>query len=139
MRIYVDSAVHRWRGQLWCHLFSPDLDALHAFAADIGLKREWFQDPRTMPKVSWPHYDTNARRRAVAVAKGAVEVGRHQTSAMSRVVLNRFHGLEGTERALDPLALHRRINSPSLPRIEEWLARELAVMDGMRREGAAEG
>lgn len=136
MRIYVDQAIHRWRGQLWCHMFSPDIDALMDFARGIGMKAEWFQDPRTMPKVSWPHFDVNAARRQVAVRAGAIEVGRHQVSAMSRVVLNRFHGVEGTDRALDPLALHKRLNSPKLPRIEAWLASELAMIERMRTEGA---
>src|SRR3546814_5987534 len=26
MRIYVDAAIHRWRGKLWCHMFSPNID-----------------------------------------------------------------------------------------------------------------
>lgn len=54
-----------------CHLFDTedDLDALHAFAAKIGLKREWFQPHRLVP-----HYDLTASRRALAVLTGAVEV-----------------------------------------------------------------
>ncbi|QAY80498.1 DUF4031 domain-containing protein (plasmid) [Sphingosinicella sp. BN140058] len=125
MRVYVDAAVHPWRGRLWCHLFSPDIEALHAFAQRIGMRREWFQDPRSSLKISWPHYDISADRRVAALALGAVELGRHQTVAMSRIVMNRFHGLEGTERELDPLAVHRRIGSAKLPLLEKWLAAEL--------------
>lgn len=126
--IYVDDAIHPWKGQLWCHLFSPDIDALHAFAGRIGLKRTWFQDPRTMPKVSWPHYDMNENRRRVALAKGAIALDRYQTSAMSKVVLNRFHGLEGTDRALDPLRVFRNSDyyAKKLPELEAWLEGERA-------------
>lgn len=123
MRVYVDSAIHRWRGQLWCHVFSPDLDALHALMASIGSKREWFQDPSTMPKVSWPHYDANEKRRAAAIAAGAVIVGRHQTVAMSRVVRNVWTG-----EMVDPLARHRATSSARLPELESWLIRELSAL-----------
>jgi hypothetical protein len=74
--IYVDDAVHRWRGKLWCHLFSLDLDALHAFAARLGLLRGWFQKP---PKASWPHYDVTAQKRASAIRMGAVAADRLTT------------------------------------------------------------
>src|SRR3546814_12867102 len=53
MRIYVDAAIHRWRGRLWCHMFSPNNADLHQFAREIGLRREWFQDTRTSSKFSW--------------------------------------------------------------------------------------
>lgn len=45
------------------------LEELHAFAARIGMKREWFQNHRIAP-----HYDLTPRRRAVAIKLGAVEV-----------------------------------------------------------------
>ncbi len=38
-----------------------------------SMKREWFQDDERLP-----HYDLNERRRAVAVAAGAVEVDRRR-------------------------------------------------------------
>lgn len=51
------------------HLVSDDLDELHAFAARLGLKREWFQDHRH------PHYDlTTQRKRDEALRRGAVKV-----------------------------------------------------------------
>src|SRR3546814_8311968 len=68
MRIYVDAAIHRWRGKLWCHMFSPNIDDLHQFAREIGMRREWFQDPRTSSKISWPHYDISAQRRQIGRA-----------------------------------------------------------------------
>ncbi len=78
--IYVDRLrVHRSRtepartageqfGHRWCHLWSDDLDALHAMAAALGIRREWFQD-----RPGFPHYDLPPFRRERALALGAVE------------------------------------------------------------------
>jgi hypothetical protein len=52
-------------GHLWCHLMADSLEELHAFAARLGLKREWFQGD---------HYDLIPRRREHAVRLGALEV-----------------------------------------------------------------
>jgi len=75
MCVYVDrianhggSATFKWKRS--CHMFADDIDELHRFALSIGMKREWFQDDARLP-----HYDLNERRRAVAVRKGAIEVG----------------------------------------------------------------
>lgn len=68
MTVYVDTFPAGW-GK-WSgggHLTTTDIDELHAMAAKIGLKREWFQDKRV------PHYDCQRRIRALAVAAGAVE------------------------------------------------------------------
>jgi len=78
--IYVDRLrVHRSRtepartfgeqfGHRWCHLWSDDLDALHAMAAALGIRREWFQD-----RPGFPHYDLPPFRRERALILGAVE------------------------------------------------------------------
>lgn len=55
----------------WCHMSTDDLTEaglveLHAMAALIGMKREWFQD-----KPGHPHYDLVPSRRAKAVRCGA--------------------------------------------------------------------
>jgi hypothetical protein len=50
-----------------CHLTADTLDELHAFAARLGLRREWFQEHRLAP-----HYDLTKRRRDDAVRLGAV-------------------------------------------------------------------
>lgn len=76
MTVYVDDAIHPWRGRKWAHLFSEDLDALHAFAARLGLKRAWFQQP---PKTSWPHYDVTDTKRLQALRLGAVAADRCTT------------------------------------------------------------
>lgn len=75
-RIYVDELVDRgWRYGPNCHMVTDDLseagiDALHAMAKQIGLKRTYFQDK----KASWKHYDLNAHMRELAVKAGAIEV-----------------------------------------------------------------
>ena len=64
--ILVDRAIWRWRGRRFAHLASDgDLEELHAFAARLGLRREWFQGD---------HYDVpeDVRRRALAL--GAHEI-----------------------------------------------------------------
>lgn len=65
MTILVDRAIWRWRGRRWAHLVSDtSYDELHAFAARLGLRREWFQGD---------HYDVPEHVRAEAVQLGAVE------------------------------------------------------------------
>ncbi|MBK8476991.1 MAG: DUF4031 domain-containing protein [Opitutaceae bacterium] len=80
MPVYVDGLrVHRSRseparsagerfGHRWCHLWSNDLDALHAMAEGLGMHRDWFQD-----RPGFPHYDLPPFRREAALALGAVE------------------------------------------------------------------
>lgn len=59
-----------------CHLTADTLEELHAFAARLGMKREWFQ-----PK-STPHYDLTASKRERALELGAVFVpGKEQARA----------------------------------------------------------
>lgn len=71
MTIYVDqfpaTGWGRWGGG--GHMLGTDLDELHAMAAGIGLKREWFQGDKT-----FAHYDVMRGKRAKAVALGAVEI-----------------------------------------------------------------
>ena len=62
-----------------CHLTGP-LPRLHDFAAALGMKRAWFQD-----HPSAPHYDLTPKRRAKAIALGAIEVpAREQARARVR-------------------------------------------------------
>jgi hypothetical protein len=77
--IYVDELVDyppaavpraaRSYGTRWCHLWTDpgNEEALHTFAAGIGMRRAWFQNRR-----GFPHYDLVPGRRAVALAAGAV-------------------------------------------------------------------
>ena len=63
MTVYVDDAVHAWRGQRWAHLLADTLDELHAFAARLGMPRRAFQD-----RTSGAHYDVTAAMRERAIA-----------------------------------------------------------------------
>lgn len=76
-RVYLSSLVKRGAalrsGLVWSHLWADDDDELHAFAARLGMRREWHQ-PAPAGRPWRSHYDLTPRRRAAAVALGAVEV-----------------------------------------------------------------
>lgn len=55
-------------GHIWSHMWADTLDELHAMAARVGMKKEWFQDHRVLP-----HYDLVTTKRALAIKLGAVE------------------------------------------------------------------
>jgi hypothetical protein len=86
--VYIDSLMTclmsaQWRWPKSCHMFvavGTDLEVLHAFAARIGLRREWFQNKPG----GVPHYDLNAKRRAAAVKAGAIELERRPAVAIFR-------------------------------------------------------
>lgn len=117
--VYVDAAVHPFGRMMMCHMFSPDPEALHLMADQIRVPRKWFQNPATMPKVSWPHYDICKSKRALALTCGAVEVTKYQMVVMAAVIQGKP----------DPLRLFRpREDSDYFaeerPRLEAWLAAE---------------
>ncbi len=57
----------RWPDRLWCHMVSDQgLDELHAMARALGVPPRGFH---------LDHYDLDDVRRAMAVERGAVEVG----------------------------------------------------------------
>lgn len=70
MTVYVDPARHAFRNMIMCHLWADDPEELHEFAARLGLRRSWFQQP---PKASWCHYDISKSKRVQAVRLGAIE------------------------------------------------------------------
>jgi len=77
---YVDSLIDwGWRLGPSCHLIADTIDELHSFADRLGMRRSWFQDD---PKLR--HYDLTAKRRAVAVRLGAVELDRREFVAKAR-------------------------------------------------------
>jgi hypothetical protein len=61
--------VGRKNGHRWCHMWSEDVELLHVMAAEIGMKRAWFQD-----KPGFPHYDLTPGKRLQAIRRGAVEM-----------------------------------------------------------------
>lgn len=69
-RVYVDDVRIPWRGKRWSHLTADTEEALHEFAARIGLKREWFQPSSTRPEAH--HYDVTDAKRDEAILAGAI-------------------------------------------------------------------
>ncbi len=82
MAVYVDDAVHAWRGQRWAHLLADTLDELHAMAARLGIPRRAFQD-----KLSGAHYDVPAALRAEAIRLGTIPVSRHTHRALLKALI----------------------------------------------------
>jgi hypothetical protein len=73
------------RFKRWSHMVSDiGADELHAFAARLGLRREWSQE---RPAASAHHYDVTPTKRALAVRLGAVEVTSRE------LVLRNYDGL----------------------------------------------
>jgi len=74
MSVYVDE-LRQWPTRIRhfksgaCHMTADTAEELHAFAARLGLRREWFQ-----PHPRLDHYDLTPAKRAKAVALGAVEM-----------------------------------------------------------------
>ena len=67
-RVHAARMVGERTGHRWCHMWSDDLNRLHALAAKIGLKREWFQNHGRVP-----HYDLTPNKRELALKHGARE------------------------------------------------------------------
>ena len=73
MSVYVDHAFAfgdwgRWRGG--GHLQADTPEELHAFAARMGLRREWFQSKPGRPEND--HYDLTKTGRTLALELGAI-------------------------------------------------------------------
>jgi hypothetical protein len=67
--VYVDEPLWEAHGRHWCHLVADTTPELHAFAARLGLLRQWFQSKPGRP---WhDHYDLPEEIRPQAVACGA--------------------------------------------------------------------
>lgn len=73
MAVYIDDCRNPLGRMKMAHMVADTPDELHAMAAAIGLRREWFQ-----ADASTPHYDVSLARRREAVARGAVEVTRRE-------------------------------------------------------------
>lgn len=73
MAVYVDRACVEWRGHKWCHLLADTLAELHAFAAQLGVRRASFQG-----HTKYPHYDLPEHLRTEALRLGAIAVGRRE-------------------------------------------------------------
>jgi len=84
MTVYVDDAVHLWRGRRWAHLMADTLDELHAMAGQLDIPRRAFQN-----KTSGAHYDVPSELRERAIDLGAVAISRHRDRAQVRAVIAR--------------------------------------------------
>lgn len=84
MSVYVDDAVHPWRGQRWAHLMADTLEELHAMAQRLGIPRRAFQN-----KTSGAHYDVTAYLREDAIRLGAIPISRHRDRVQVKAVIAR--------------------------------------------------
>ena len=81
--VYVDSMHAPFGRMTMCHMVADSLAELHTMADAIGIARRWFQD-----KPSMPHYDICLSKRALAVKKGAIEIGWRDTPGIARRTLS---------------------------------------------------
>ncbi len=84
MAVYVDQERNRLGRMVMCHMFADTAEELHAMAAALGLRREWYQP------VSFPHYDVSLLKRSRAVQFGAIEVDRRQGYAIRKPIRARI-------------------------------------------------
>lgn len=99
MVVYVDdyrvwAQVGRGRPARWSHLIADTREELHAFAARLGLRRAWFQDPVVSgkPMAARPgsrhaqmwHYDVTETKRQEAIRLGAVAVTSRELTEIIR-------------------------------------------------------
>jgi hypothetical protein len=79
----------------WSHLVADSDIELHAFAARLGMRREWFQHKASRPHQA--HYDLPERARGEALALGAVPISWRRLGRMLRD--RRQGGTVGAARA----------------------------------------
>lgn len=87
MSVYVDHAFAfgdwgRWRGG--GHLQADTSEELHAFAARMGLRREWFQSKPGRPEND--HYDLTEAGRALALELGAIAEDRRASTRRRQAI-----------------------------------------------------
>lgn len=82
MTVYIDDAVHPWRGERWAHLMADTVPELHAMAQQLGIPRRAFQN-----RASGAHYDVPAPLREQAIALGAVAISRHTDRERLKAVI----------------------------------------------------
>ena len=86
MTVYVDDsgipaavtnhATGRTHRSRWSHLMADTEEELHIFAKRLGLRREWYQEPKNLDgsKSDRWHYDVTAPKRLRAIQLGAKQI-----------------------------------------------------------------
>lgn len=88
MSVYVDNAFVEGDWGKWTgggHLQADTEAELHAFAASIGLRREWFQSRPNRPERS--HYDVTRSKRDAAILAGAIPEAVEDGTARRRAAM----------------------------------------------------
>lgn len=140
MAVYVDeirdwSLIAKARGLRythWCHLTADTEGELHAFAAQLGLRRSWFQKKGDRD-YRW-HYDIVPSKRAQAVRLGAREVDRR---FIGELMIRRREERDGGEAA--PQVGPRCGNNPNvrLSPGDQKVVDEFVAYLRQRKQGAA--
>ncbi|MGI8715634.1 MAG: DUF4031 domain-containing protein [Solirubrobacteraceae bacterium] len=85
MSVYVDDGFVDGAWGVWAgggHLQADTLEELHAMAAQLGLRRTWFQ---SKPGKPWhDHYDLTQSKREQAIRLGAIAVGWREAAQRNR-------------------------------------------------------
>lgn len=97
--VYLDKARNKFGRMLMSHMIADTLEELHAMAQAIGVQRKWFQG-----QGSTPHYDVCQSKRADAVKRGAVELGRGEYVG----VIQRLREARKVEHEIEQRALDAR-------------------------------
>lgn len=72
--VYIGTLEYKYGDMIMSHMASPNLDALHAMAEKLGV-RKWFQDDE---KHLHPHYDICKSKKKEAIKLGAIEIPDHE-------------------------------------------------------------
>jgi hypothetical protein len=93
--IYVDHAFAagdwgRWSGG--GHLQADSREELHAFAAQLGMRQEWFQATPGRPEKD--HYDLTRTGRERAIALGAIPEDRRTGTRRRQAIRHTRHSAE---------------------------------------------
>lgn len=75
MAVYVDQSKHRYGRMVMCHMVADTVAELHAFAALLGLRPEWYQKQ---------HYDICKTNREKALALGALPATSRECAVIRR-------------------------------------------------------
>jgi len=80
MPVYVDKEANAYGRMKMCHMVADTESELHAMADRIGVERRWVQRSRC----GVVHYDICKAKRRLAMAAGAMEVGREHMADLQR-------------------------------------------------------